>query len=63
MIRFPCPRCDAALKAPDGRAGQKLTCPKCQRAIAVPESLDDDPPAAKPDTHAGRTVDSLRNSG
>lgn len=49
MIRFPCPRCDAALKAPDGRAGQSLTCPKCQRAISVPNSLDDEPPAAELD--------------
>lgn len=56
MIRFHCPRCDAALKAPDGRAGQSLTCPKCQRAITVPESLDDEPPATSRDTPEGRRV-------
>jgi uncharacterized protein (TIGR03067 family) len=53
MIRFPCPRCDAALKAPDDRAGQKVTCPKCERAVPVPEP-EDVPPAELDDENPPR---------
>src|SRR5262245_50024463 len=49
MIRFSCPRCDAALKVPDDRVGEKVKCPKCGRPTTVPESLDDEPPVAELD--------------
>jgi hypothetical protein len=50
VIRFNCPRCDGALKVPDDRAGETVRCPKCGHPATIPESLDDEPPAAEHDT-------------
>jgi hypothetical protein len=36
MIRFPCPRCQRILKAPERYAGVTLVCPRCQEPAAVP---------------------------
>lgn len=35
-IRFTCPHCHKALKAPDDKAGVKFPCPSCGQPIAVP---------------------------
>ena len=56
MIRFPCPHCNAALKAPDDGADQKSTCPGCQRSVTVPLSLDDEAQAAEIDTRGQRKI-------
>ncbi len=34
-IRFACPACQKALKAPDGSAGLKMACPRCGQRLAV----------------------------
>src|SRR5215213_10118856 len=36
MIKFPCPHCDARLKAPPDRAGGRLDCPRCGEGVRVP---------------------------
>jgi hypothetical protein len=51
MIRFACPMCNAAMAAPDDRAGSKGTCPKCGQRIQVPKP----PPANK--TVVGKLLD------
>lgn len=34
-IKFNCPSCSAAIKAPDTHAGQTLPCPKCGQPVVV----------------------------
>lgn len=36
MIYFGCPKCGAALAAPESQAGQTETCPECGNVAAVP---------------------------
>jgi hypothetical protein len=36
-IRFPCPFCNAGLKAPPEKAGEKFACPKCGMRVEVPK--------------------------
>lgn len=36
MIRFTCPRCQAIIKAPDNKAGDKAPCPGCGQRLQVP---------------------------
>jgi hypothetical protein len=48
MIRFRCPRCGQALKAPEGKAGAAVVCPRCQRRCVAPPGTpapgqEDDP--------------------
>jgi predicted Zn finger-like uncharacterized protein len=38
-IRFACPTCNAALSAPDSKAGAQTRCPKCGQTIEVPPPL------------------------
>lgn len=36
MIRFACPTCQKALKAPDNGVGRKVSCPRCGQWLLVP---------------------------
>ena len=36
MIYFGCPKCQAAMAAPDGHTGQSETCPECGNVAVVP---------------------------
>jgi DNA-directed RNA polymerase subunit RPC12/RpoP len=36
MIRFSCPTCRKALKAPDDGAGRKIPCPQCGQRLLIP---------------------------
>ena len=49
MVRFTCPQCDVALKAPAKRAGQKVKCPECGTPVRVPRPETEDAPAAERD--------------
>jgi hypothetical protein len=40
VIDFTCPNCNKRLRAPEGKAGARLTCPGCKQPITVP----DEPP-------------------
>lgn len=42
MIHVACPKCTAALKAPDGAAGKSLACPKCEARVTVPSLTSPD---------------------
>jgi DNA-directed RNA polymerase subunit RPC12/RpoP len=42
MIRFACPNCGKHLKAPEERAGQKVSCPRCSQRLLIPSHV---PPA------------------
>jgi DNA-directed RNA polymerase subunit RPC12/RpoP len=35
-IRFACPSCHKALKAPDDKAGVRVTCPGCKHPLVIP---------------------------
>jgi DNA-directed RNA polymerase subunit RPC12/RpoP len=36
MIRFSCPSCQKALKAPEEGAGRKISCPNCGQRLLIP---------------------------
>lgn len=40
MIRFSCPTCRKALKAPDHGAGQKVHCPRCGQRVLIPPPIE-----------------------
>jgi len=44
MIAFPCPNCQAALKAPEKKAGARTKCPKCGSPVQVPGHTLSAPP-------------------
>src|SRR5438874_1768492 len=37
MLAFPCPKCQAALKAPEEKAGARTKCPRCRFPVQVPQ--------------------------
>jgi hypothetical protein len=39
---FPCPRCQAGLRAPVQLVGRSRKCPACGHAVAVPSYLPDE---------------------
>lgn len=45
-IKFHCPHCSAAIKAPETHAGQTLPCPKCSQPVVVAD--EGTPPATPP---------------
>jgi hypothetical protein len=45
MIAFPCPKCRATLKAPEGKAGARNKCPRCGCPVQVPGRPDSTLPA------------------
>lgn len=52
-IKFNCPACAAAIKAPETHAGQTLPCPKCGHAVTVPQApAENTPPAEVPPADA-----------
>lgn len=42
-IKFHCPSCHAAVKAPETYAGQTLPCPKCGQPVEVPDASEPTP--------------------
>jgi hypothetical protein len=46
MIRFPCPLCHQALKAPQEKAGGSIVCPRCNELSVVPSGDPASPKAA-----------------
>jgi len=46
-IKFNCPACAAAIKAPETHAGETLPCPKCEHAVTVPAAELPDAPQAE----------------
>jgi hypothetical protein len=42
MIAFPCPKCQASLKAPEHKVGARSKCPRCGNAVEVPPKTDGD---------------------
>lgn len=52
-IKFNCPACAAAIKAPETHAGQTLPCPKCSHAVTVPQAgAENAPPGEVPPADA-----------
>jgi DNA-directed RNA polymerase subunit RPC12/RpoP len=63
-IRFSCPTCQKALKAPDNGAGRKIPCPQCGQRLMIPPTeqtrnktvlgrLSPDSPASSPSLPPG----------
>lgn len=42
-IRFRCPQCGTAIKAPESAAGKAGTCPKCKARVQIPAVGEDGP--------------------
>jgi DNA-directed RNA polymerase subunit RPC12/RpoP len=45
MMRFHCPKCQTALKAPEERAGARVKCPRCGSPVQLPGRSASHPPA------------------
>src|SRR4051794_14833877 len=43
MIAFPCPKCQATLKAPDDKIGARSKCPRCGTPVEVSARLKSQP--------------------
>ena len=52
MFRFQCPACKKRLKAPEDKAGAKISCPQCGHPQRIPRPPTA-PPVAKPPTRGG----------
>jgi hypothetical protein len=64
-IRFRCPDCDKALKAPDHAAGHSVKCPACRKTVVIPDTypvLITTPPQTPPD-YASTYTPNPRNYG
>jgi hypothetical protein len=48
MMRFACPACNAAMNAPDGKAGKKAVCPRCGQRLRIPAPTAERTMLAKP---------------
>jgi DNA-directed RNA polymerase subunit RPC12/RpoP len=53
MVRFHCPQCCAALKAPDAKAGRRITCPRCKNKVVVSDPENEKADYASLDVSAG----------
>lgn len=49
MIRFACPHCQVAIKAPPQAAGRQVSCPKCKCKVVVPVPTGNMLPPVQPD--------------
>jgi hypothetical protein len=48
VLRFSCPQCDRALRAPEDKAGSRVQCPECGNKFVVPAAIDEpEPPEVK----------------
>src|SRR4051794_40271101 len=60
-IRFRCPKCETAIKAPENAAGKSGTCPKCQNKLVIPHQNAVDDPNASSSSSASRSA--IRDAG
>jgi len=68
MIRFRCPCCGAAFRAPSGAAGRSGMCPKCRKPITIPrvqdqERPDSESPVSRPQTMSIRLIHNVMACG
>lgn len=48
MLRFTCPQCNKALRAPEDKAGSTVKCPECGNRFSIPDDREEtEPPEAE----------------